>query len=142
MDEYQSTPIGRKRSAHGRLKGEDWSPNQYKSVKGDLRRAVAEVRDVAAWQLDRSTIDTMPTACGTPGQVEQLTGGVRCFLRWCEEQGALTGEQVALLPATLAPAKRPRFAQPAPAPRVPTWPPCTAGPSRRSTRRTARPATR
>lgn len=116
MDEYLSTPVGRHRSAHGRLTGRNWSPSQYASVRGDLRRAVAEVRELPAWQLDRATIDHMRTACGTMGQVSALTGRVRCFLRWCEEQGALTREQVALLPATLAPVKRPRYAQPAPRP--------------------------
>lgn len=117
MDEYLSTPVGRRRSPHGRLTGQDWSPNQYASVGRDLRRAVADVRDLSAWQLERATIDRMRTACGTPGQVSELTGRVRCFLRWCEEQGALTSEQVALLPATLAPAKAARFAQPTPRPR-------------------------
>lgn len=116
MDDYLSTPVGRRRTPHGRLDRTDWQPSQYASVTQDLTRAVAEFPDLPAWKVDRSVIDSMRTACGTPNQVSQLTGRVRCFLRWCEEQGALTSEQVALLPATLAPAKRPRFEQPTPRP--------------------------
>ena len=119
MTEYLSTPVRRHRSERGRLDGRDWSPGQYASVKRDLRRAVTGFEGLPAWRVDRSVIDDMRTACGTPSQVEQLTGRVRCFLRWCEEQGAMTSEQVGLLPAVLAPAKRPRFPQPEPRPARP-----------------------
>ena len=57
-------------------------------------------------------IDHMRTACGTDNSVHQMTSVGRTFLRWCEEQGALTAKQVALLPAANAPARAPRFAQP------------------------------
>ncbi|MBO3084122.1 hypothetical protein [Cellulomonas fengjieae] len=114
LGEYLSTPVNRQRSPHGRLTGRTWQPNQFSSVTRDLRRAVKGLEDMAAWQVDRSVIDAMRTACGTPGQVTQMTGRVRGFLRWCEEQGALSAEQVGLLPATLAPVKRPRFSQPEP----------------------------
>ena len=112
MTEHPSTPVGRRRTAHGRVTARDWQPSQFASVTRDLSRAVEGSEDVAAWQVDRSVIDDMRTACGTRDQVTEMTGRVRCFLRWCEEQGALTTEQVALLPALLAPARRPRFLQP------------------------------
>lgn len=110
--DYTSTARGRMRTPQGRATGRDWQPTQHDDVRRIMRRAVEEVHQVQAWDLDRETIDTMRTACGTFGQVQQMTSTVRNFLRWCEEQGALSAEQVALLPAVNATILAPRFPQP------------------------------
>lgn len=119
VDEYLSTPVGRWRTARGQATTKDWQPSQFASVKKDLNRAITEVRELPAWQLDRSVIDHMRTACGTAGGVKQMTGRVRCFLRWCEEQGALTPSGSPCCPRHWPRPARPRFAQPETRPRRP-----------------------
>ncbi|SDF96050.1 Phage integrase family protein [Cellulosimicrobium cellulans] len=114
--EYVATPRGRLRTPGGRLAAGDWQPTHHDNVARTLRRAVQGLDATQAWDLDRDLIDQMRTACGTLAGVRQMTSIVRNFLRWCEEQGALSAEQVPLLPAANAPDRAARQPQAEPRP--------------------------
>lgn len=78
--EYVSTPVGRRRTKGGRATDRDWSDSHYRSVRGDMQRAVVGVEHLPARLLDLATVDQMRSACGTPAMVHQMTRTVRCFL--------------------------------------------------------------
>lgn len=59
MDEYLFTPVGRRRTPRGRLTRKDWQPNHYESVKRDLTRAVAKVRDLPDTAVVASAADAL-----------------------------------------------------------------------------------
>lgn len=87
--------------AHGHSPYKDKKPYKQAQLDGlqhKLTRGLRGQEHVRAMDLDRTVCTTIRQQAGTHNGVTEITSALRAFLRWGQQKGYFTAEQVELLP--------------------------------------------